>query len=510
MFTINAGKTSGTCYPRATLAKKFLTGSIAFAATIIVCACAYNPATKSMDVVMMSESQELKIGKEEHEKIMQGTPMYQDEKVVEYVRSVGAKVAKTADRPDINYEFNVLDDPNINAFALPGGYIYITRGIMSYLQSEAELAAVLAHEVGHVTARHAVRQDAQRKGASVATTLATIFTQSYDVGGATSLWLGSAVSGYGREMELEADQFGAQYLYNAGYDPQAMVAVISTLKDQERFSRLKKQAQGQKQTTYHGVFSTHPRNDQRLREIIDAAGKIPGDASKTRNEDTYREVTEGLVYGINYDIVMPAQNTPQDTSNRYTHNQLGFTIVFPQDWKVENQTSAVVAAPEKKEASITLEVDRLTSNVAPSEYLQKNRGVKLLQKSEPISQFGMVGHTGIIPADGSKQAQRVAIFYQGSRVFVITGAVLKPKDGVNYDDVFLNTIKTFQPIRSVRPSGSKQSKKIHYVKANDKTTYDALAKALRLGDMGADELRLLNGHYPRGEPQPGEWIKIVQ
>lgn len=483
--------------------------TLLFSMTLLVGACAYNPATKSMNVVMMSKSQELKIGKEEHEKIMQGTPIYQDEEVVQYVRSIGQKVAKNSDRPNLSYQFNILDDPNINAFALPGGYIYITRGILSYLQSEAELAAVLAHEVGHVTARHAVRQDAQRKGASVATAVATIFTQSYDVGGATSLWLGAAVSGYGREMELEADGFGARYLYNSGYDPQAMVDVISTLKGQERFTRLKKQAQGQKNQTYHGVFSTHPRNDQRLRQIIEAAGKIPEDASDTRNENKYRTVMEGLVYGVNYNLILPNQDKEENATNRYIDDQLGITMVLPQDWQAENQNNTVVAEPEDKHAKINVEVDRLLKTIPPSEYIKSILGIQLLQKSEPIAQGGMKGHTGIIPAQGEGHPQRLAVFFQGTRVFIITGSVSQPKEGTDYDNLFMGSIRTLRPNRTAR-KGSQISQKIHYVRANKKTNYDALARVLGLGDMGADELRLLNGDYPRGEAEVGEWIKIIQ
>ena len=487
------------------LTRKFLLILIGSASFLYITSCAVNPATGGIDVVLMSESQELKIGKEEHDKIMQGTPVFDEEKVSAYVDSVGQKVAKNADRPDLTYRFTVIDDPTINAFALPGGYIYVNRGLLAYLKNEAQLAAVLAHEIGHVTARHAVRQDAQRKGAAVATALSTILTQSYDVGDATSLWLGSAVSGYGREMELEADKFGAKYLYNSGYDPQAMVDVISTLKDQERFSRLKARDQGKKVQSYHGVFATHPRNDQRLREIIDEAGKLPDNAKNATNEDAFREHMEGLIYGVNYELVVPQPTE----ANRFVHNRLGFSIIFPENWKAENQTNAIVAEPEDKHASMTLEVDRIQNAIAPSEYIRQKLGVKLLQKSEPIAQYGLIGHTGIVPAEGENNPKRIAVFYQGSRVYIITGAVNEPQADIDYDALFLTSIQTFRPTRVARTS-NRVSKKIHYVRANDKTTFAALASVLKLGEYGEDELRLINGYYPRGEPRTGEWIKIIQ
>ena len=171
----------------------------------------------------------------------------------------------------MSYHFTVLDSTEINAFALPGGYIYITRGLLAYLNSEAELAAVLGHEIGHVTARHSVRQQTSARAAGVgAGILSILLPELANAGlGQTVNVLGTALlSGYGREHELEADRLGADYLAHSGYDPQAMLAVIRTLKEHEILESRLAREEGRRARIYHGVFSTHPDNDTRLREII--------------------------------------------------------------------------------------------------------------------------------------------------------------------------------------------------------------------------------------------------
>lgn len=180
--------------------------------------CAVNPATGSPNLVLMSENRELEIGKEEHEKVLAGMRVVQDQALNAYVTEVGQRVAASSHRPDLSYTFTVIDSPEINAFALPGGYVYINRGLLLYLKSEDELAGVLAHEVGHITARHAIQQQARGRLGSAAATVggvvAAVATGSGYIGSELaqigSIWAAAGVSGFGRENELEADSLGAE------------------------------------------------------------------------------------------------------------------------------------------------------------------------------------------------------------------------------------------------------------------------------------------------------------
>ncbi|WDE04020.1 M48 family metalloprotease [Thalassomonas viridans] len=472
---------------------------------LALASCSINPATGTPDLVLMSEEAEIAMGKEMHEKLLKSVPVYQDEELAAYVDRIGQKVAKNSHRPDIKYHFTVIDAPDINAFALPGGYIYINRGLLAYLDSEAQLAAVLAHEVGHVTARHVVRQDTARKGAGILSIFSVFTTGSTVIGDVTNLWSTAAVKGYGREMELEADGFGAEYLFNSGYDPLAMVETIGVLKDQEKFSRYRAKEEGKKTRSYHGVFSTHPRNDIRLKEVIAKAGEFPANQSSTANKSEYRKHTEGLVYGVNYDAKLQAE--PKEPG-RYTHAKLGFSLVFPEKWQIENTRKAIVSQPDDKSAEIKLTVALTNKSIPPADYLRGMTKTQMLQRSEDFAQNGLIGHTGIIVDEQGDYKQRVAVLYQGRRAYMLTGTVINPQADVDYDEMFLKSIHSFKPQKS---SARKQkSKTLHYVKANENTNIEQLAKQLKIGAYAPQQLRLINGLYPRGEPEPGNWIKIIQ
>lgn len=376
---------------------KYLPFVFIFSLALVCVGCAFNPATGTPDVVLMSERGEIEKGREVFEQIKKNMPLYEDEKVLAYVNEIGQKVAKVSDRPDIEYQFIIIDQPDINAFALPGGFIMVNRGLLAYLNSEAQLAAVLAHEVGHVTARHSVRQDAAKTGAGVLSVLSVLTTGSWAIGDMTSLWSTAAVKGYGREMELEADGFGAEYLFRAGYDPQAMVETIGILKDQEKYSRFLAKEAGQKRRSYHGVFSTHPRNDIRLKEVIAKAGEYDESNKDKVNAHEFRQKMQGLVYGRNYEAIVKSQKPRSE--NRYLHSKLGFTMVFPPQWAIENTRSAIVGEPKDKSAELKIEVAMLKQPMSAGDFIRQKLNTKVLAQSEGFTQFGMSGHKGIIPGE---------------------------------------------------------------------------------------------------------------
>ena len=217
-----------------------ISATIIFASLALLSACATNPVTGKQDLVFMSESQEIALGNQASQQIMQQYRRYDDPALQSYVNEVGQRLAAKSHRANLDFHFTVLDSTQINAFALPGGHIYITRGLMAYLNSEAELAAVLGHEIGHVTARHGVRQQSSHQAAGLGMGLLGVFfpgmnnaaiSQVMNVAGAALL------SGYGREHELESDRLGAEYLANVGYDPNAMLEVVRVLKNQEIFDQ---------------------------------------------------------------------------------------------------------------------------------------------------------------------------------------------------------------------------------------------------------------------------------
>ena len=243
--------------------------------------CAVNPVTGEQDFALVSEAAEIEQGRKFHQLIIARYGVYDDEKMQQYIDRIGQQLAANSHRAHLAFTFTVLDSPEINAFALPGCYVYITRGIMAYLDSEAELAGVLGHEIGHVTARHSVRQQSGQTASSILGILISAATGSSSLGDLSQTIGTGLVRGYGREHELEADRLGARYLHETGYDPDSMLDVIGVLKDQEVYEKALAKKEGREPSTYHGVFSTHPRNDDRLKSVIREA--------KNLSEKKYRD-----------------------------------------------------------------------------------------------------------------------------------------------------------------------------------------------------------------------------
>jgi predicted Zn-dependent protease len=437
---------------------------------------------------------------EMHREIIANMPLVEG-KLADYVNQVGQRIVRHSDRAGDKFTFTVIDNPDINAFALPDGYIYIHRGLIGYLNSEAQLAAVLAHEIGHVTARHHTRQKRAQTGSKVISGLLAVLTRRMEVGQASALWGASLVSGYGRDMELEADEIGSRYLYKSGYDPQAMIEVISLLKDHERLEKKRARESGREPQTYHGLFATHPRNDQRLREVVSNAGSLPNDMEYEHNVTSFRIATEGMVWGENV-------ATRQLPENVYLNEELAFVMTFPKGWQFSEQPPLVNARNDTGDAKISVTAMNRT-RVSPDQFIKQQLDIPLLKQSEPLSQFRLQGHTGLIPGTQGQPDQRLAVIYYGYRAFVFRGTLERSADHSMGNRQLMDIIGTFRPVskRSLKPA---EGKNIHYVKATPNSTFALLAEHLKLGKYGEDELRIINNHYPVGEPEPGEWIKIIR
>ena len=265
----------------------------AISTSLALTACSVNPVSGKKEVPVISEEQEIQMGLQAHQGILKKQTPYNNARLQAYVNSLGQQLASKSHRNNLRYTFTVLDDPSVNAFALPGGYVYVTTGLMAYLNSEGELAGVLGHEIGHITAKHGVQQADAGMATSV---LVGLMTKKAGGNSKVLNQLGSAMlSGYGRKHELQADRLGAEYLANVGYNPKNMMDVIGVLKAQEVYaSRQQKRSSG----SYHGVFSSHPSNDQRLQEVVNAAKKISSASSRPANRDAYLRQINGLKFRI--------------------------------------------------------------------------------------------------------------------------------------------------------------------------------------------------------------------
>jgi predicted Zn-dependent protease len=297
--------------------------------------CAVNPATGRRELMLVSEGQEIAMGREADPQIVEHFGLYPDSAVQRYVRDLGLRLAAQGERPNLPWTFRVLDDPIVNAFALPGGFNYVTRGILVYLESEAELASVMGHELGHVTARHGAAQMSQQQLFAVPLVVGSVALPRYEglfgiaAGGLQLLFLK-----FSRDDEREADALGLRYMSRLGYDANEMPNVYDML---NRVS----QASGGGGGGLPTWLSTHPNPEDREERIRQLIAALPQPVGRIARRPEYLRAIDGMMYGEN-----PREGFFRDQV--FYHPDLAFRIAFPSGWKTVNQRSAVLAqAPDE-------------------------------------------------------------------------------------------------------------------------------------------------------------------
>ena len=432
---------------------------------------------------------------EEHQKLIDNIGIYDDPDLDAYVRQVGERLLQKSGITKPIFSFTLLDSPDINAFALPGGLIYVNRGLLAYLDTEAELAGVLAHEIGHITERHHSRRKTASFTSKVAAVSTYILTGSGDIYDAASMYGAEIISGFGRDMELEADSAGAEYLHQTGYNVDSMLSVIGVLKDQEQYRRVQARASGKPSGTYHGLYASHPRNDLRLRTVIRAASELDIDEMPDNPElpGEYRRQTEGMVYGAS----AAAQNEP----DRFYHNKLNFTFAHPPGWKIKQSSRAIIATSVGGTETLTISLARINPTQDAEASLIANAQGDVTD-FEILEQYGLAGSTALASSGG--QSVRLAVIDHSYR-FLFEGEA--PDLGAA-DAGFRTIIDSFRPLTAKeRVTGTSHT--LHYIQVPRGATFASLASSVKLPDA-ENQLRLINGYYPSGEPRTGDWVKVIR
>lgn len=465
-------------------------------------ACAINPVTGNRELSLLSESQEIQMGASNHDKILQQYGVYKDDKLQTYVSQLGQQLAQKSHRSKLNFTFTVLDSPVVNAFALPGGYVYITRGIMAYLNSEAELAGVLGHEIGHVTAKHGVQQYSQSQVAGVVGAVISTQFETPWAGDIYNLLGGALLRGYGRADELEADRLGAEYIAQAGYDPQEMLDVIGVLKDQEVFAN---QGQTAAPASYHALFATHPRNDQRLQEVISAAQRFKQPNPKPEGRDRYLNMIDGMIYGDN-----PDQGIVRN--NRFIHTALNFAFQVPGDWQTINQADRVILVNNEQTAIVQMMLQSAQGRTTAAQALPSLMTNSRIVSSQPVSLLGFdaVAADVVVATENGQKQVRTLVAVRGSQIFHFVGYVQDDRQLSQYVGQFNQVMTSLGPVTNTDRKAA-VAYRIDIVKAP--ASYDILARQSALGGVEPrviDRLQLLNADYPNGKLTPGRRIKTVK
>jgi predicted Zn-dependent protease len=477
------------------------------------CATQVNPVTGRSERSVMDEAAEIAEGKKGHEQVLQEYGVYQNPKLQAYVNDLGQRLAKHSHRSQLTWHFTVLDSPDINAFALPGGYVYVTRGIMAYMESEADLAGVIGHEIGHVTARHGAQRATRQQTAGLGVLAATILGAVLEVGGvggATQAVGGLAqnvaagnIAKYGREQELQADGLGAEYLSRSKYDPKNMVDVIEVLKNQERFAADAAKAKGKAAPAKDNWLASHPSNDLRLQQIKEIATRYPG-----RYDDDGRARYLAAINGMNFG---ESREQGVTRGRNFYHEPLGIALTAPVGWQIQNTQEAIVLVNPERDAGVIVRVVPPDAGKSHDEIIKKL--LQPVQGRTEATSFSGLPATHITGLRRTEQGQNV-----GFEATVVTGPENRnylllhaAKDGPSLQrlsPVLREASATFRPLTAADHAAARPwTLKTVPFRAG---SLPLLARQSPLGDGPEQQLRLLNGVYGGGEPKAGDLVKIIE
>ena len=484
--------------------KAFVVLAAIIGVVLTVPGCATNPVSGQSELVLMSEEEELEIGRRLSKVLpKQYGGIYDDPALAAYVTQIGERLAAKSHRPELIYHFTILDSPVVNAFALPGGYVYVTRGMLAYLNSESELAGVLGHEIGHVTARHGVGQHTKATLLSLLAEVAVLATNAgagwRDLAGFINT---AIVRGYGRQAELEADRLGAQYIAHVGYRPQKMLDLLAVLKAQEQYEKQRAEEEDRTPAVYHGVFATHPKNDDRLQEVVRESENIESAGAAEENPETFLQRMSGLAYG-------PSAKEGVVRGSRFYHGPLNVALSYPQGWRIDNRAQSLVAQTRDNSALIAMSLRDRNRRESARKHLERSfpNG---LQRGAPL-RGALEGYTALVDTQTpyGRGLARVAAVFKDKQVYEFLAAVKEAERFDHYDPDF---VATMESLRGLAPDERDlvQPRVIHLVRVEEGQTIDYFAARSSLGHHAAEQIRLLNGLYPDGEPQPGQLIKIVR
>ena len=463
-------------------------------------ACSKNPVTGKGQAFLMSEEKEINIGKQNDPSIVASFGLYEDAKIQSFINSKGQQMAKISHRPNLPFEFKVLDSPVVNAFALPGGYVYFTRGILAHFNNEAEFAGVLGHEIGHVTARHGAQQQRNQIAAQVGLIAGLVlnknfaqFAQQAQQGMQLLLMKNS------RDHESQSDELGVLYSTQIGYDSHEMADFFKTLK------RLGEQ-NGASIPTF---MSTHPDpadRYNRVHELSDKAEEQFGSAS-TRwkvNREQYLRMIDGLVYGED-----PKQGYVEN--NKFYHPELKFEYPVPQGWRLQNSPQQVQMASEDGKGMMifTLAQEESLEQAAAKLVQDAQLQVKKQEKGNINSFQSLTMEATQTNPQTGQSLQILSTFIKNGDLIYVFHGLAAPEDFGRYRGAFMNTSRGYKRLTDQSKINVKPERiKIITVEQSG-TLANALGKA-GIPTSRFEEFSILNGMETTERVERGAMIKVIQ
>lgn len=484
----------------------------ASAATLLSgCATQSSPATGRTFSSPVSAQQEASLGRKEHPKILKEFGGAYDEKpgLDSYVTSIGQFLASTGERPDVQFTFTLLNSPDVNAFAVPGGYIYLTRGLMALANNEAEFASVVGHEIGHINARHTAERIGQAQQTQLGVMGAVLLggllggQGGADLAGGLASQYGQVrLAGYSQQQEFEADSLGVRYMKRATYDPQAAASFLSSLRAQ---TQLETELAGKDPNLVddQNMLASHPRTIDRVQRAIAEAGGSQPNAMLER--DVYLAKIDGMMFGDD-----PQQGVID--GRLFVHPPLRFAFEVPQGYKLVNLPTVVaIKGPKGTLGNLSLADPQPSGSLAAALRSYDPKGNIMLEGIESITINGMEAATGLArfnTKSGAANYRAVLIRHPSGKVYEFV-FLSKADLGARYDGDFQKTAFSFRQISAAEASQYDRPQRIRIVTVQPGDTIRSLSSRMVMADGREQWFRVLNGLENASQLQAGQKVKIV-
>ena len=470
------------------------------ASIFLVNSCVINPVTGKKQLVLMSEEQEIAMGKDADPQIVAQYGLYENKTLQDFITQKGKEMAAISHRPNLNYEFKILDSEVLNAFAVPGGYVYFTRGIMAHFNNEAEFAGVLGHEIGHITARHSVSQQTKAVLGQVGLIGSMILVpQVAEFAEPLSQGLGLLFLKFGRDAERQSDELGVEYSSKIGYDAREMAGFFNTLE---------RKSSGVEGGELPDFLSTHPNPGSRNTDVMNLSVEWKNKLKLNNpiiNRDRYLRKIEGLIYGED-----PKQGYLED--NVFYHPELKFEFPVPQGWNYQNTPQRVQVAPKDGKAILMMSLANGNNLQAAAEKVVSGNNLKVLE-SEEVKVNGLNAISilaDVKPKEGAQSSSVRTLSYlisYNNAIFHILGAS-SVGDFESYSRNFSQTMKNFKELTEA----SKLNKLAERIRIKTVQKTGSLKQALnhyKVAENRMEELSILNGMQLSDQVQQGSLIKTI-
>jgi predicted Zn-dependent protease len=476
--------------------------SISLFTLIFASGCTQNPMTgRSEFTGLMPAEQEASIGASQHAEITkQFGGVYDNKKIQDYVNEVGQKMAQFSERQDVQYRFTVLDSPIVNAFALPGGYVYVTRGTLVVANSEAELAAVLGHEIGHVAARHQAARYSQgvltSLGASVLGAAIGVPAASQAIGLGSNLYMSS----YSRDQETQADQLGVRYLSKSGYD---MMGMSNFLRDMNLYQSANAAIEG-KQEQQASYFSSHPDTAGRVQQSRGEIGKYPVQSSPIRAENHYLSMIRGMPYG-------ESSTQGFERNGTFYHPDIGFAFSIPSSFNIDNKPQRI-AIEGRDHTILVIDMTKRGDVRRAEDYVSqvwlKGQGT---QQMDSIQVNGMGAATTAVNVNINNQPAEIRLIaIEWSQNEFVRMQILIPRGASNAAIDDMKRISYSFRKMSAGERNSVRPYQVDLVTAKAGDTVQSLAANMGVAKSKVEQFSALNGLTPATPIVAGRMYKVVK